>query len=133
MGIHKISTPRGTVTQYKSKNGKMMSKLTWNPEFAQKRTKNFNNAQEYIDSECLRLCDKLTPMRTKFLIRSGILGTRIGNGKLIYLAPYGRSVYYNKKAKFNGAPIRGPLWFERMKAQNRKNILKGAERIAGKN
>ena len=36
----------------------------------------------------------------------------------------------NKDLTYEGAPQRGAKWFERMKAQNRNEILKGAAKIA---
>ncbi len=128
----KIETPKGTVIQFQTKNGTIKSQLVWSPEFAPKKEKQFETAQAFVDSEVLRLSDKLTPMRSKFLIRSGTLGTEIGSGEVIYLAPYARRMYYNKQYKFNGAPTRGAYWFERMKNQHKESILKGAGKIVGK-
>ena len=36
----------------------------------------------------------------------------------------------NKDMTYEGAPNRGPLWFERMKTKHKNTILKGAIRIA---
>ena len=36
------------------------------------------SVQKFIDSECLRRCDRYTPKDTGELIRSGIRGTVIG-------------------------------------------------------
>ena len=41
-------------------------------------------AQSYIDSSVLRCCDPYVPKDTGQLIRSGIRGTKIGSGKVIY-------------------------------------------------
>lgn len=78
--------------------------------------------QQFVDSECLRYMNPLTPRRTGFLIKSGTLGTVIGSGSIEYLAPYARRQYYENKSK--------PRWFETMKASHKEPILKGAERIA---
>lgn len=117
-----IRTPRGVVI--KTKNG--TSQLRWNKNFAPERTKNFNTAQEYVDSSVLRYCDPLVPMRTGVLKRSGVLGTVIGTGLVRYIAPYAKKQYYENR----GTGQRGKMWFERMKGKRKKAILKGAAKFA---
>ena len=117
-----IQTPRGIIVQ--TKNGK--SQLIWNKNFGPERTKNFKNAQEYVDSSVLRYCDPLVPMRTGVLKRSGTLGTIIGSGEVRYIAPYSKKRYYKNRGKGQ----RGKLWFERMKVSRMKAILKGAAKYA---
>ena len=121
--VFQISTPRGTLYQTKGQNGTVKARLEWNPEFGQKKAQAFSKAQEFIDSECLRYCDPLTPRRTGYLIKSGQLGTVIGSGELNYLAPYARRQYYEHKTKAR--------WFETMKASHKDAIREGAEKLAG--
>lgn len=83
--------------------------------------------QKYIDSEVLRLSDPYVPFRTGGLKGSGIRATTLGSGKVKYNAPYARKQYYENK----GTGLRGKLWFERMKADRKNEILKGAADIAG--
>lgn len=118
----KIATPRGQISQYTMKTGKVVARLDWNPGFARKKGEAFNNAQEFVDSECLRHMNPLTPRRTGMLIKSGTLGTVIGSGSIEYLAPYARRQYYEHKEK--------ALWFETMKASKKEVIMRGANRIA---
>ena len=117
-----IQTPRGIIVQ--TKNG--TSRLVWNKNFGPERTKNFKNAQEYVDSSVLRYCDPLVPMRTGVLKRSGILGTVIGSGEVKYIAPYAKKQYYENR----GTGQRGKMWFERMKVSRVKTILRGAAKYA---
>lgn len=49
--------------------------------------KRFSKAQKVLDSEVLRRCDPYVPMDTGMLKKSGILGTVIGSGKIVYTAP----------------------------------------------
>lgn len=80
--------------------------------------------QEFVDSECLRYMNKLTPRRTGMMIKSATLGTVIGSGSIEYLAPYARRQYYEHKTK--------RLWFETMKKGHGDKIRKGAAKfIAG--
>jgi len=109
--------------------------------------------QKFIDQEVIRLMDPYTPRLNGVLIKSATLGTKIGSGKVNQNAPYSRYHYYgklmvstitgsawshgeskeltDKDLKYNGAPIRGPYWFERMKADKKEQILRGAQKIAG--
>ena len=119
----KISTPRGSVYISVNKNGSVTAKLEWSPGFAKQKQQSFSNAQEFVDSECLRYMNPLTPRLTGFMIKSATLGTVIGSGSIEYLAPYARRQYYEHKEKAK--------WFETMKASKKDVIMKGANRIAG--
>ena len=48
-------------------------------------------AQKFVDSEVLRKSDPYIPFKTGMLRDSGILGTKIGSGRIRYLAPYEKS------------------------------------------
>ena len=91
---------------------------------------NIEKAQQFVDSEVLRLSDPYVPKDTGELIRSGIRETRLGSGRVVYRTPYARRWYYHP-ARFQGAPKRGNYWFERMKASHAKAILRGAAKITG--
>lgn len=83
--------------------------------------------QKYIDSEVLRLTDPYVPMDTGALKESGIRHTKVGSGKVVYKTPYARRQYFENK----GNGLRGKQWFERMKADHRDEILRGAAKKAG--
>ena len=80
--------------------------------------------QKIIDSEVLRMCSPLVPLRTGTLERSGTLGTLIGSGEVKYIAPYARRQYYNTATTRSYDPRRGGKWFERMKTANKDRIKK---------
>lgn len=116
--------------------------------------------QRFVDSEVLRLMVPYTPMDTGAMIQYATAGTVIGSGKIQYNSPYARYLYYgevygpNVPIKENGIitgywspphktptgrpltyskerhPQAGKLWFERMKADHKEDILKGAMAIA---
>lgn len=113
-----IKTPRGTVYTQASKGGKVTARLEWNPGFEPNMEKGFSNAQEFVDSECIRRMNPETPRRTGMLIKSATLGTVIGSGEIDQIAPYARRQYYEHKEK--------SYWFERMKNRHKDSILKGA-------
>lgn len=87
--------------------------------------------QKFIDSEVLRLTDPYVPMDTGVLKSSGTRSTRVGSGEVRYRTPYARRLYYNPQYNYQGAPMRGGKWFERMKHNNKRNILRGAAEVAG--
>lgn len=89
------------------------------------------NVQQFIDSECLRLCDPKVPKDVGNLIQSGAINTRIGSGEVKWSTPYARRLYYRSEYHFQEGPERGAYWFERMKQQHKSAILKGAAQIAG--
>ena len=84
--------------------------------------------QQFIDTQCLQLCEDLIPKDTGALIQSGIINTRIGSGEVKWSTPYARRWYY-MPATFQEAPQRGNYWFDRMKAQYKDKILAGAKRL----
>lgn len=91
---------------------------------------NGGEVQRYIDSECIRLMAPYTPFEIGTLVGSATAKTSIGTGKIVQQTPYAKRWYY-EPANFNGAPMRGNRWFERMKSSNKNSILRGAASIAG--
>ena len=117
--------------------------------------------QKFIDSEVIRLCDPKVPFATGVLKHSAITASVIGQGIVVYSTPYARYLYYGqvygpnipryeagelagfwsppgkkkhptgRKLTYNGAPERGALWFERMKAERGDDIIRGAAALAG--
>lgn len=85
--------------------------------------------QQFIDTECLRLCEPLEPKDVGNLTQDARVHTKIGSGQLEYRTPYSRRWYY-REARFQGAQERGNYWFERMKQQYKEQILAGAKKIA---
>lgn len=123
-----ISTPRGTVIVGKSGN----AYIKWNPDFKPKWQWRFSSAQEFVDAEIVRTTEPYVPRLTGSLIASGILGTVFGSGLVQWIVPYARYQYYSKRAPGSPTgPLRGPYWFERSKAVNKKIWIAGARKLAG--
>lgn len=116
----------------------------------------FGRVQKFVDSECIRLMAPYTPFRAGMLERSATLGTKIGSGEINQIAPYARFQYYgkvmvsaitgspwaskgekkiltDKDLQYNSSrhPLAGKMWFERMKADHKEEILEGARKVAG--
>ncbi|MDO5558126.1 MAG: minor capsid protein [Oscillospiraceae bacterium] len=107
--------------------------LTFRPNLLKDKEKDFSLSQKFIDSEVLRLSDQYVPMQTGMLKKSGTNGTVIGSGVVKYNAPYARIQYYSGRSPGSSTqgPLRGRMWFERMKADHKDEILKGAKKAAG--
>ena len=120
MAFKEITTPAGSIIQ--GPNGS--AQLVWNESFDSRMNKVLSEKQKTIDSEVLRLCSPMVPLRTGALEKSGILGTVIGSGEVKYVAPYARHQYYNTAPSRSYDSRRGGMWFERMKTANKAAILR---------
>ena len=118
----RITTPRGSVFTVTDKNGSTTARLEWAPGFAQKKAEGFSRAQAFVDSECLRYMNPLTPRRTGMLIKSGTLGTVIGSGSIEYLPRMPAGSITSIKLRQDGL---------NMKASHKDAIREGAEKLAG--
>ena len=129
-------------------------KLILNPDILRTYNAKLAKAQQFVDSECIRLMVPYTPMLSGQMMQSATRGTVIGSGEIKYNSPYARYQYYgklmvssitgssyarkgeskvltSKDLRYNKSkrPRAGKLWFERMKADRKEQILKGAERL----
>lgn len=82
-------------------------------------------AQKFVDSEVLRKSDPYVPLKTGMLRDSGVLGTKIGSGRIRYLAPYAKKQYY--KGRSSGK--RGRYWVKRAMLAHGDAIASGAQKI----
>lgn len=109
-------------------------KFDYDPEkiLAERNMQQHGEVQKYIDNSVLKYCDQFIPKDRGFLKQSGITNTNVGSGEVKWRTPYARKLYYAPASyQFQGAPMRGSYWFDRMKAQYRNDILAGAARVAG--
>lgn len=120
-GKIQINEPQGKIITYKTKDGEVKARLSWNESFKEKYTKSFDKKQAFVDQECIRLMAPETPRLTGVLVKSATLGTSIGTGEINQIAPYARRQYYEHKEK--------SYWFERMKNRHKDSILKGVQKI----
>jgi hypothetical protein len=73
------------------------AKITFNPAATAARLTAANKtAQRWLDSEVLKDCTPYVPRLTGALEQSGIFGTVIGSGEIVYNSPYARYQYYGK-------------------------------------
>lgn len=122
----------------------------WHPSAEPDWDGRFAKAQKAVDMAVLRYSAPYVPFETGALNRSGVLGTRPGSGEVVWNAPYARFLYFGKvmvgvesgspwaragerkkvtekDLTYHGGGKRGKLWFERMKADHRHDILNEAK------
>lgn len=90
----------------------------------------YGPVQEYIDNAVMRKTDKYVPLDTGDLKNSASLNTKLGSGEVVYATPYARRLYYSQGYTFDQGPLKGAFWFERMKADHKEDILRGAIKLA---
>ena len=56
-----IKTPRGSIYTVKTANGSVTAKMEWNHGFSGQKSASFGEAQEFVDSECIRRMNPETP------------------------------------------------------------------------
>ncbi len=91
----------------------------------------YTQAQKFLDNEVLKDCSPYVPMRTGDLMRSGIAGTKLGSGKVNYVMPYAKRMYYGLKFRFSKDkhPLACAQWFEKGKALYLKQWIDGVNKI----
>ncbi|MGN1130158.1 MAG: minor capsid protein [Ruminococcus sp.] len=135
--------------------------LKWTPNFSKLMGDEFLRAQMFVDKKCIELMKPYTPKNIGVLCNSPVLDTKIGSGEIHQNKPYARYLYYGeiygpnipiyengkvigflspKKKHSTGRPLQyntsknpkaGKMWFERMKADKKEVILRGAANILG--
>lgn len=115
----------------------MRAKVVINSASINERKQRLKAAQDYVDSECLRLMTPYVPVGLPEYKNSGKLrdsGKVERPGRIVYTAPRARKDYYNVKKvnhKNGGNPNAVDRWFEFMKKKDGAAILRGAAAIAG--
>ena len=87
--------------------------------------------QVYLDNAIIQLAEPYVPFRMGTLRESAELNTVIGQGEIVYATPYAKRMYYHPEYDFNGAPMRGAHWVERMWADLGNEIIKSVAEKAG--
>ena len=99
-------------------------------------------AQKYIASEVVRLSDPYVPMQQGMLKNQRTIAS--DGSQIVYTQPYAHYQYYGQvmggrapksytgdSLTYNGAPMRGARWTERMLADKRSEIEKNVEKYIG--
>ena len=78
--------------------------------------------QPILDMQVLEDSNLYAPMDTGNLMSSGITGSKIGSGQLLWTAPYAKKMYYGVGYNFSkdSNPNARAKWFEEAKAKKMK-------------
>lgn len=113
-----LKTEHGIISQDKNN----VLRVIWSKSFKAEQAKYTDQLQIYIDNTVMRNMDRYVPFRTGILRKSVILGSKIGSGELVYVAPYAHKQYYRKdEPKSDGS---GGKWFQRMWAARGDSIIR---------
>ncbi len=103
-------------------------KLATKEEIIQKRgLESGGVVQQIVDSEVMRYMDPYIPLASGAMRNSMLTYTVPGSGEVNVDTPYAHRRLLS--ARKNG--LRGPNFFERMKADHKKDILRAAASAAG--
>lgn len=111
--------------------------LKWDKGQEKQHREKLKAAQDYVDSECLRLMTPYVPVGLKRYRNSGALrnsGRVQSPGVIVFTNQWAHSNYYNlqkRNFKRGGNPNATPLWFETMKKKHGQAILRGAAALIG--
>jgi len=105
-----------------------------------------NRAQRWLDNEVLKDCTPYVPRLSGALEHSGVDGTKIGSGLIVYNSPYARYQYYGKVMVGSAPkkvtdkdlgyskqshPAAGRKWFETAKAIYKRSWIRGVKTLGG--
>lgn len=92
---------------------------------------NVERAQKWLDNEVIKHCQPYVPMRSGNLMNSGISGTTLGSGEVVYSAPYANRCYYGKHMNFSKEkhPQACAQWFEKAKSIHKGDWKEGVQKI----
>ena len=127
-----VETPAGRVVTVKTKEGTMRARLVWNPGFGRKFTAQLQSGQAKLDMEIMKQMQPYMQLDSGAMIKSMELATEVGSGLIRVRTPYARKVYYSKAGvgRKTGA-LRGPYYFQRMKADKVGYFRNFAKKVVG--
>ena len=97
----------------------------------EKKKKNIERAQKWLDNEVLKDCEPYVPFDTGALTRSGNVNSQLGSGEVIWNTVYARYQYYGNGFNFQRThhPQACSQWFEVAKAAKLNSWVDGYKRI----
>jgi hypothetical protein len=99
---------------------------------AARLTANATRAQRWLDNEVLKDCTPYVPRITGALEHSGIDGTTIGSGLIVYNSPYARYQYYGEFSHSTQShPSASREWFEVAKSVHGAHWIQGVKALGG--
>lgn len=103
--------------------------ISFSSAFKDRQSRMIANAQDVIDKKCIEYLESYTPIAQEKYRNHGKMSKshKVEKaGIIINTEPKARREYYTNKGF--SAPQRGKLWFERMKADHKEDILKAVKK-----
>lgn len=104
------------------------------PAFEREAAELLRRKQVQVDTDVVRHMEPYTPKKSGKKIDIGATGSPRGSGTVSYKSSIARENYYQNLGTGVGGMnakksrgLRGKRWFERMKADHKDDILKGAQ------
>lgn len=85
--------------------------------------------QKVVDSEVIRKMEPYIPFDSGEMARSVKRASEVGSGEVVVDTPYARRQNYENPG---GKGLRGPHYFDRMKADHKDDILETARKACDK-
>ena len=126
---------RNTVPQPKdrtvNRNGAKIT-VHFRSGFGKEMTGNVQQWQKALDSEVMRLMEPYMPLDTGMMIKSMMVTTVIGSGRVEVNTPYAMAVLRGKSSVGRPTgPLRGPQYFERFKADKLPTLRASVAKLTG--
>lgn len=110
--------------------------LIFDPAMLKRRTKRFEQAQDWLDKECVKRMTPFVPVGLPRFHHSGKLAASVKiaePGVIVYEAPFARHDYYAEVDHSHGGNPRAQrLWFEVVKAEELEYLRKGVAEVISK-
>ena len=120
------------VLRFQTKSGITKARLVWNGDFGKRATAHLQRAQAMLDSEVMKQMEPYMQLDSGAMIKSMEIRTDVGSGEVVVDTPYARRVFYSSSSPGRpSGPLRGPRYFDRMKADKKEYFRKFAQRAVG--
>jgi len=92
-----------------------------------------DKGQKILDMQVLKDTEPYVPRDDGKLVGSGVRGTKIGSGEVVYDSPYAKKQYYTMRNKARDVhPLATMRWFESAKSTRKQVWLRLIKRTAGR-
>lgn len=108
----------------------------WDKMFRTRQQQKFDEAQDYIDEQCVEKMSEFVPVALPIYEHAGYLQESVEieePGKIIYTGFNAKRQYYGDYSHLNSGNTQATrLWFETMKSRYCQKIKHGVQKILGR-
>lgn len=128
---HTIYAPENGALTFEQGGTSLKAQIAWGANFAPRYTAGFNTMQYKLDTEIMRQLQPYMPLAygAPAAMRAATIP---GSGEIVVNSPYARLLYYTSTAEGGqGSSLRGPRYFEHMKADKKQYLRNFAGNAIG--